>query len=229
LLNLTTSTKVSTNLSLLDIYHISNAKFKLKFKDKFVCFSPERFIKIENNQIFTYPMKGTIDASIKDAKEKILDNKKELAEHTMAVDLLRNDLNMVSKDVKLEKFRYISKLETDTKILYQVSSKISGNLGQNWQNRVGDILDTLLPAGSISGTPKKMSIKLIEEIEEHSRDWFSGVFGYFDGVSLDSAVMIRYMQKDEDDFIYKSGGGITISSDIDSEYNEMKDKVYIPK
>jgi para-aminobenzoate synthetase component 1 len=174
-------------------------------------------------------MKGTIDASIKDAKEKILDNKKELAEHTMAVDLLRNDLNMVSKDVKLEKFRYISKLETDTKILYQVSSKISGNLGQNWQNRVGDILDTLLPAGSISGTPKKMSIKLIEEIEEHSRDWFSGVFGYFDGVSLDSAVMIRYMQKDGDDFIYKSGGGITISSDIDSEYNEMKDKVYIPK
>ncbi len=64
LLNLTTSTKINTNLSLSEIYAKANAKFKLKFKEDFVCFSPERFIKIKKNKIYTYPMKGTIDASI---------------------------------------------------------------------------------------------------------------------------------------------------------------------
>jgi len=72
LLNLTQITKIQTPLSLQEIYLNANAHYKLRYKDKFVCFSPEKFIQIEENKIHTYPMKGTIDASIKNAKEKIL-------------------------------------------------------------------------------------------------------------------------------------------------------------
>ena len=173
-------------------------------------------------------MKGTIDAKIKGAYEKILSNKKEMAEHVMVVDLLRNDLNMVSKNVKVEKFRYIDKIKAGNRELLQVSSKISGGLEDGWQNRLGSLLTTLLPAGSITGTPKKITTKLIKEIENYNRDFFSGVFGVFDGKSLDSAVMIRFIEKSKNGLVYKSGGGITIDSIAKEEYNELKEKVYVP-
>lgn len=228
LLNLTTKTNIKCNSSLKDIYQNSGAKFKLFYKDKFVCFSPERFCKIEKNKIYTYPMKGTIDANIKDAKDIILEDKKELAEHTMVVDLLRNDLSMVSKKVRVEKFRYIDKIKAGNKELLQVSSKISGELEENWQNKLGDIITTLLPAGSITGTPKRKTVEIIKNIEDDNREYFTGVFGVFDGENLDSSVMIRFIQKDNDgNLFYRSGGGITCDSDMTKEYNEMIDKVYI--
>jgi len=107
LLNLTFPSLLNIDANLKTIYEISDARFKLYFKDRFVCFSPERFVNIQNDTIYTYPMKGTIDATIKDAKEKILANQKEMAEHVMVVDLLRNDLNQVGTNVKVEKFRYV--------------------------------------------------------------------------------------------------------------------------
>lgn len=228
LLNLTSPTIVETNYTLKDIYDFSVAKFKLFYENKFVCFSPERFVKILGNQIFTYPMKGTIDASLHNAKEKILQDTKELAEHVMVVDLLRNDLAKVSKNVKVTKFRYIDKIKTNSNELYQVSSEIVGDLHDNWQSNIGNILDSLLPAGSITGTPKKNTIKIIEEIEKYNRDFFCGVFGYFDGKNFDSGVMIRYIQLENGKYVYKSGGGITIDSNVQSEYEEMLSKVYIP-
>ncbi|MEA3497867.1 MAG: aminodeoxychorismate synthase component I [Campylobacterota bacterium] len=229
LLNLTTKTDIKIDKSLKEIYDISDAKFKLYYKDKFVCFSPERFIEIKENKIFTYPMKGTIDANIKDAKNIILNNQKELAEHTMVVDLLRNDLSIVSSKVKVDSFRYIDKIKAGKKELLQVSSKISGELNSCWQNNIGDILTSLLPAGSITGTPKKKTVELIKDIEDYDRDYFTGVFGVFDGETLDSGVMIRFIEKNfNGDMVYKSGGGITGDSEINSEYNEMLDKVYIP-
>ena len=229
LLNLTTQTTVHTKVQLKDVYKLADAKFKLFYRDKFVCFSPERFVEIKKNKIFTYPMKGTIDASLKNAKENILENEKELAEHTMVVDLLRNDLAIVSSNVRVDKFRYIDKINAGQKELLQVSSKISGELKDNWQNKIGDILTSLLPAGSITGTPKKKTVEIIKEIENYEREFFTGVFGVFDGESLDSGVMIRFLEKTKDGkLIYKSGGGITCDSDLKSEYNEMIDKVYIP-
>ncbi|MEA3512894.1 MAG: aminodeoxychorismate synthase component I [Campylobacterota bacterium] len=228
LLNLTSKTTLKTELSLKDIYNKSHAKYKLLYKDKFVCFSPERFCNIENNKIFTYPMKGTIDANIPNAKEKILKNKKELAEHTMVVDLLRNDLSIISNKVKVENFRYCETISAGEKKLIQVSSKISGELTKNWQNNIGNIIVSLLPAGSITGTPKKKTIELIDKIEDYKRGYFTGVFGVFDGETLDSGVMIRFIEKENNKFYYKSGGGITSDSILDDEYQEMLDKVYIP-
>ena len=228
LLNLTFPTKIETNTTLLNIFYAAKAKFKLYFKDKFICFSPERFIKIENNKIYTYPMKGTIDANIKDAKKKILQNEKERAEHIMVVDLLRNDLSMVSKNVKVKKFRYIEKIKAGNKELLQVSSEIEGELQKNWRENLGNILKKLLPAGSISGTPKRKTVEIIKNVEEYKREYFTGIFGVFDGKNLDSAVAIRFIEKNNNRYIYKSGGGITIKSKIWNEYNEMIDKVYIP-
>ncbi|MEA2028344.1 MAG: aminodeoxychorismate synthase component I [Campylobacterota bacterium] len=228
LLNLTFATPLKSNLSLLEIFHRAKAKFKLYFDDEFICFSPERFIQIENNTISTYPMKGTIDANIPNAHEKILSNPKEMAEHVMMVDLMRNDLSIIANNVHVEKFRYIDKIAAGEKELLQVSSKIVGELKDNWHEHLGEILDRLLPAGSISGTPKKKTVELIEEIENYDRGFYSGIFGLFDGKSLDSAVMIRFIEKQEDRLLYKSGGGITIDSDNQSEYQEMIDKVYFP-
>ena len=229
LLNLTQPTKVNTNSSLKEIYKVANAKFKVYYKDKFVSFSPERFIEIINNKIYTYPMKGTIDANIPNAKQKIIEDEKELAEHTMAVDLLRNDLSIVSSNVKVEDFRYCDKIQAGDKQLLQISSKISGELKSNWHKNIGDILTALLPAGSITGTPKCKTVKLIKEIENYDRDFFTGICGVFDGESLDSCVMIRFIEKQlNGSLLYKSGGGITADSDIKKEYQEMCDKVYVP-
>jgi len=227
LLNLTAPTKIDTKLTLEEIYNITNAKFKLLYKDKFVCFSPERFIKIVDDEVFTYPMKGTISADIPNAKQKILDDKKELAEHIMVVDLLRNDLSTISKNVRVTKFRYIDEISTSKGNLFQVSSEIKGKLKSDWKSNIGHILNSLLPAGSISGTPKKKTLEIIKKIENYDRGFFTGIFGYFDGKSFDSGVLIRYIEKNGKDLVYKSGGGITLDSDVVSEYEELISKVYL--
>ena len=227
-LNLTQATPIKTTLPLKEIYARANAHYKLRYKDEFVCFSPEKFIQISENTIHTFPMKGTIDASLKDAELRILEDEKERAEHIMIVDLLRNDLSIVSKDVKVEEFRYVTKIKAGEKELLQVSSHISGSLEDNWHENLGTILYSLLPAGSISGAPKKSTLSIIDEVEEYERGFFSGVFGVFDGEKFDSGVMIRFVEKTTEGYIYKSGGGITLDSDVNLEYNELQNKIYLP-
>jgi para-aminobenzoate synthetase component I len=228
LLNLTQPTPIECSDTLQNIYENANAPYKLKFKEEFVCFSPEKFIEIINGRIYTYPMKGTIDADVPNAAESIINDEKEMAEHLMVVDLLRNDLGIVATDIQVERFRYIDKIRAGNKELLQVSSKISGKLPEDWKSNLGEILQALLPAGSISGTPKKRTVQIIKEVEGYDRGYFTGVFGYFDGENLYSAVMIRFIEKTEDGYVYKSGGGITIDSEAEKEYMEMIDKIYIP-
>ncbi len=228
LLNLTFKTPIETNLSLKEIFTYAKAKYKLYFKDQFICFSPEKFIEIEENIISTYPMKGTIEASLPNAKEKILNDKKEMAEHVMIVDLMRNDLGIIAKDIKVEKFRYVEKIIAGDKELLQVSSKITAKLLDDWRDNLGELLKKLLPAGSITGTPKKSTVKIINSIENYNREFYTGVFGIFDGKNLYSAVMIRFIENEEGKLYYKSGGGITIDSNAKSEYRELIDKIYLP-
>ena len=229
LLNLTFPTEIETNYSLIEIFNASEAKFKLYFKDKFVCFSPERFVKIKNDKIYTYPMKGTIDANIPNAKEKIISNIKEMAEHTMVVDLLRNDLGIIARAVKVNKFRFIDKIKAGDKELLQISSEIEAALPTNWQNNWLNIIKAMLPAGSVTGTPKKKTVKIIKSVENYNRGFYTGIFGITDEKTfLDSAVIIRYIEKNNSQLIYKSGGGITIDSNVKDEYEELIKKVYIP-
>ena len=228
LLNLTFQTPLESDLTLKEIFTYARAKYKLYFKDEFICFSPEKFIEIEGNSISTYPMKGTIEASIPNAKEKILANEKEMAEHVMIVDLMRNDLGMVGTNVQVEQFRYVEKIKAGEKELLQVSSKITATLPNDWRENIGSLLQTLLPAGSITGTPKRSTVNIINHIENYERDFYTGVFGIFDGENLYSAVMIRFIEEKDKKLFYKSGGGITIDSNAKSEYEELIDKIYLP-
>ena len=107
LLNLCFATPFSCEISLDEIYNYSCEKLVLQFRDEFVCFSPENFVQINGQKIETFPMKGTINAKILNAKDRLLHNKKELAEHCMVVDLLRNDLAKVAQNVQVESFRDI--------------------------------------------------------------------------------------------------------------------------
>lgn len=227
LLNLTFPTNIQVNTSIENIFNRANAPYKLLHKD-FIVFSPECFIKIIDGNIYSYPMKGTLDASIPNAREIILQDKKELWEHNTIVDLIRNDLSIVSKNIEILNFRYITKIKTQNKELLQVSSEIKGELPENWKNNLGNIILKLLPAGSVSGAPKQKTLEIIRKAEGKNRGYYAGVFGVFDGKNLDSAVMIRYIEKTTKGLQFRSGGGITAMSNENEEYNELIDKIYVP-
>ncbi len=228
LANLTFPTKLITDTTLDELYNVSIAKYKLLVKNKFVVFSPETFITIKNGLIMTRPMKGTITSEIPNAAEIIMQNEKEFAEHMTVVDLLRNDLNMVAENVRVEKFRYIDEIKTSSKNLLQVSSLITGDLKNEYKCCLGDMFQKLLPAGSVTGAPKRKTVEIINQAEGYDRGYYTGVFGIFDGQNLDSGVMIRFVEKFEDELYFKSGGGITVYSEPEKEYQELLDKVYVP-
>ena len=228
LTNYTNKTPIQTNLSLEDIFYSSNAKYKLLWDDQFVVFSPETFIEIKNNIISTHPMKGTIDASIENAPEKLKNDVKEKAEHYTVVDLLRNDLSMVANNVKVDEFQRIDFIQTPQKSLYAMSSEISGELKPQFKGKIGSILQKILPAGSILGAPKPKTLEIVLEAEDYDRGFYTGICGYFDGENLDSCVMIRFIENENGKFSFKSGGGITHLSKLEDEYEEMKNKIYVP-
>lgn len=228
LVNYTCETKIETNLSLEDIFHQSKAKYKVLLPNQFTFFSPETFVEIRNQQIFTHPMKGTIDASVPNAVEELKNSVKEKAEHYTVVDLLRNDLSMVADWVTLDEFQRIDYLQTSNKNLFAMSSEISGKVKPEFQNKIGNLLKTLLPAGSILGAPKPKTLEIVLEAETYERGFYTGVAGYFDGENLDSCVMIRFVEKKGENLTFKSGGGITHLSKLADEYQEMKNKIYVP-
>ncbi|MEP1034673.1 aminodeoxychorismate synthase component I [Ekhidna sp.] len=227
LTNLTFETPIETDLSLEEIFQHSSAKYRLLVPNQFVVFSPETFVKIQDNHIYSYPMKGTIDADILNAEKIILEDVKEKAEHVTIVDLIRNDLSQVAEKVEVVKFRYIDELETNDKRLLQISSEVKGILNPDWKSELGTILSQLIPAGSISGAPKPETIKIIQKVENYNRGFYTGICGHFDGESLNTGVMIRFIKKENDQLFYCSGGGITFFSKPEKEYYEMVDKVYL--
>ena len=228
LLNLTFPTEIESNWSLRRIFEKSKAPYRLLYKDQFVLFSPESFVRIADGMISSYPMKGTINASQPNAAEVILADEKEKAEHATIVDLIRNDLSMVAHQVTVKRYRYLEEVITHDKTLLQVSSEITGVLPADYLSNMGTIISQLLPAGSICGAPKASTLKIIKETENYQRGYYTGVFGIFDGVNLDSSVMIRYIEQVNGKLCYKSGGGITYFSDPEKEYRELIDKVYVP-
>jgi para-aminobenzoate synthetase component 1 len=228
LCNLTSETKIEFAESLSILYDKINAPYKILFKDEWLCFSPETFVKIEKGQISTFPMKGTIDSCLPNAAETLLHDEKELAEHYTIVDLLRNDLSLVAENVRVEKFRYLDEIKALNKTLLQASSKIVADLPNDYLENLGTIFCKLLPAGSISGAPKKKTVEIIKETETYRRNFYTGVAGFFDGEKLNSCVLIRFIEKTNDGFVYKSGGGITHQSEMEKEYEELLNKIYVP-
>lgn len=228
LINLTFPTCLETGISLKEVFHRSQAPFRLLFGEQFTVFSPEPFVSIREGIIRSNPMKGTIPADLNDAEARLLGDEKESFEHNTIVDLIRNDLSMVATDVMVNRFRYIERIRTNRTDLLQMSSEISGRLPANWRSRLGDILFTLLPAGSVSGAPKEKTVQIIKETEPLPRGFYTGVFGTFDGRELTSAVSIRFIEKTDAGLQFRSGGGITALSRCENEYQELIDKVYVP-
>ncbi|HMQ05981.1 MAG TPA: aminodeoxychorismate synthase component I [Saprospiraceae bacterium] len=228
LINLTYPTLLDTHLNLDQIYILSQSKYKVYCRNQWLSFSPEAFIKIENGKISACPMKGTIDASVPGAEAIILNDMKEKAEHHTIIDLIRNDLSRVARNVHVSRYRFIDTIHTHDKKLLQVSSEISGQLPGNYENHLGEIIFDLLPAGSISGAPKRKTVEIINQVEKQERGFYTGIAGVFDGKILESTVLIRFIEKKGGHLIYRSGCGITHMSCSANEYKELIDKVYVP-
>ncbi len=208
----------------------------------FVCFSPETFVRIKGGRIYSYPMKGTLDASLPDAEKQLMEDRKEAAEHATIVDLIRNDLSRVAENVRVDKYRYIDVLHTNKGDILQTSSEISGRLPEDYPQHLGEILDAQLPAGSITGAPKDKTMQIIHEAEGYDRGFYTGIMGIYDQGELNSAVMIRFVEEEASpsktekgknsevsrELYFKAGGGITSKSDCRKEYEEVIQKIYLP-
>lgn len=228
LINYTSKCGISTNLSLRDIFLSSRAMYRLWVKDELVCFSPEIFIRIENGEISSYPMKGTISADIPDAEKLIMNDPKEADEHEKVVALIKEDLAKVSDEVWVERYRYIDRLETNKGPILETSSEVRGKLPDDYNEHIGDILFAQLPAGSITGAPKEYVVEVIDKSEGYDRGFYTGVMGLYHDGSIDSSVMIRFLDNEDGKLFYKAGGGVTRNSELEREYKEMIQKVYVP-
>lgn len=228
LTNLTQQTPIYTDASLENLFYIAKSKYKLWVKGQFLMMSPETFVTIKGNTISSFPMKGTIEANIPDAENRILGDIKEKAEHATIVDLIRNDLSTIAERVEVKRYRYVERIKTNAKDLLQVSSEIVGELPVGFKDYLGDLLFKLLPAGSITGAPKPKTMDIIANAEGYDRNFYTGISGWFDGENLDTAVMIRFIEQNDQGLVFKSGGGITSMSEAVSEYNELIQKIYVP-
>ena len=223
-----------------------------EISNPFVCFSPETFVKIKGGRIYSYPMKGTLDASLPNAEKLLMEDRKEAAEHATIVDLIRNDLSRVAENVRVDKYRYVDVLHTNKGDILQTSSEISGRLPEDYPHHLGEILDAQLPAGSITGAPKDKTMQIIHEAEGYDRGFYTGIMGIYDQGELNSAVMIRFIEeetspvdfeadgeknfkanegkkpKESRELYFKAGGGITSKSDCRREYEEVIQKIYLP-
>lgn len=193
--------------------------------------SPERFIKIENGNIETCPIKGTrprgknkkTDQKLKD---ELLKSEKEAAELNMITDLLRNDLNKICKNgtVKVVGHRLIQKCPT----VWHTYSKIIGKIATTPIKA----LISMLPGGSITGCPKKRAIEIIDELEPITRGIYTGVIGYIKPnqnlptgqAGLNFSIAIRTIIKKGKKLYLQVGGGIVNDSIQKSEYQETLDK-----
>lgn len=195
--------------------------------------SPERFFRVEASRITTSPIKGTRPRGKTKAEDDALRNElltsdKDIAENTMIVDLLRNDLGRVCEfgSVHVEKLCDLEEHPT----LFHLVSTISGQLRKDV--RTVDIIRALFPSGSITGAPKISTMRIIDEIETASRGLSMGAIGVFVPGSkfnvqgsktqhlLDLSVAIRTIIIRNDTAVFNVGGGIVIDSDPEKEYEE---------
>ena len=133
-----------------------------------------------------------------------MSDKKEAAEHATIVDLIRNDLSRVAEHVRVDKYRYIDVLHTNKGNILQTSSEISGKLPTDYQKHIGNILDAMLPAGSITGAPKDKTMEIIHEAEGYDRGFYTGIMGIYNNGELNSAVMIRFLENDGQGTYFKA-------------------------
>lgn len=234
LANITYRKKIRSKNNFISVRHFILTWFEMKsrygifYRDQnhgISCFSPERFLFCKNRKIATEPIKGTISTKNKsetDAAHEIWSDRKEIYEHTMVVDLLRHDLNEICKPGSVTVFRpfYLKK----SKKLLQMQSSILGELSDHVT--IGSCLGAMLPAGSITGTPKKRVCQIIHEQEKKDRGYYTGVCGILEkNGDFDSCVLIRSLFKGNQGIYLGTGAGITTLSCPDKEIDEFYEKL----
>jgi anthranilate synthase component 1 len=188
--------------------------------------SPEILVRLRDNKISIRPIAGTRPRGLNSKQDKIyknqlLNDKKELAEHLMLLDLGRNDVGKVSKinSVKVsEKF----KIEKYSHVMHIVSN-VEGKF-----DRKHSLLDTMLagfPAGTVSGAPKIRAMEIIDELEKNKRKMYAGAIGYFSAnKSFDTCIALRTALIKNKKFFIQSGAGIVADSIPEKEYLETVNK-----
>lgn len=188
--------------------------------------SPETLVKLENNKLYTFPLAGTRKRG-KDEEEdlelekELLADEKELAEHNMLVDLGRNDIGKISEinSVKVDKYMSIEKFSH----VMHIGSTVSRTLRSD--KDALDAIDSILPAGTLSGAPKLRACEIINELEGNKRGIYGGAIGYIDFTgNLDMCISIRLAFAKNGKVFVRSGAGIVADSVPENEYEECINK-----
>lgn len=188
--------------------------------------SPETLVKLEDGVLHTFPLAGTRprgkdETEDKKLEEELLADEKELSEHNMLVDLGRNDIGKISKfgSVKVEKYLDIQRFSH----VMHIGSTVRGDIEKS--HSAVDVIDAILPAGTLSGAPKIRACEIINELENNKRGIYGGAIGYIDFAgNLDTAIAIRIAYKKNDKVFVRSGAGIVADSNPETEYEECLNK-----
>ncbi|EMI5489132.1 aminodeoxychorismate synthase component 1 [Providencia stuartii] len=192
-----------------------------------ISISPERFILLQDGEIQTRPIKGTLprlEDPQADAEQadKLANSPKDRAENLMIVDLLRNDIGRVAVPgtVKVPELFAVEAFPA----VHHLVSTITATLAAPYT--ATDLLRASFPGGSITGAPKIRAMQIIEELEPHRRHGYCGAIGYISFCGkMDTNITIRTLLTDKKQIFCWAGGGIVADSQADKEYQETFDKL----
>lgn len=188
--------------------------------------SPETLVKLENGVLHTFPLAGTrprgnTDEEDLSLEKELLADEKELAEHNMLVDLGRNDIGRISKIGSVEVEKYMN-IERYSHVMH-IGSTVRGIIRDD--KDALDAVDSILPAGTLSGAPKLRACELICELENNKRGIYGGAIGYIDFTgNLDTCIAIRLAFAKNGKVFVRSGAGIVADSIPENEYQECINK-----
>ena len=188
--------------------------------------SPEMLLRVTGNVVETFPIAGTrkvTDDEVKNEERKkdMLNDEKELAEHTMLVDLGRNDIGRVCKygSVRVEELMSVKKFSH----VQHMVTHVVGELNPTYDSF--DALTAVFPAGTVSGAPKVRAMEIIDELEPEARGPYAGAVGYFSfNGCCDFAIAIRTIFFDGNHGFVQTGAGIVSDAIPENEFHETKSK-----
>lgn len=195
--------------------------------DEIISTSPETLVRLQNGRLYTFPVAGSRPRGKTDEEDialerSLLSDEKELSEHNMLVDLGRNDLGRISKYDSVEVTKYMV-IHRYSKIMH-ICSQVESNIRDDCDAM--DAIESVLPAGTLSGAPKIRACEIIEEQEALPRDIYGGALGYMDFTgNLDTCIAIRMAYKKGENVYVQAGGGIVADSVPKNEYEESANKV----
>ena len=194
--------------------------------DEIISTSPETLVRLQNGRLYTFPVAGSRPRGKTDEEDialekSLLSDEKELSEHNMLVDLGRNDLGRISKYDSVEVTKYMV-IHRYSKIMH-ICSQVESNIRDDCDAM--DAIESVLPAGTLSGAPKIRACEIIEEQEALPRDIYGGALGYMDFTgNLDTCIAIRMAYKKGENVYVQACGGIVADSVPKNEYEESANK-----